>query len=349
MLREDLLAKVKLITARGLRGEATPEETAVMARAGREAWRACLCKGAFTPFTYSVWYYAALYAELFKAEVGESPEDLATVVSAVAKWLSRNTHLLCDPELVYSAAEDVVNGLSKILPALSSASETLPDVERLAAEVEELRREVEAYRQESERDPLTGLLNRRGLDRRLAHLVEVARQTGVPLSVVFLDVDHFKKVNDTYGHEAGDVVLEAVARAVAGCVRSVDVVGRYGGEEFVVALRGLTEDEAVAVAERIRKTVADRRVVHAGRVISVTVSAGVAQYEDGASVAELLATADRRLYLAKRSGRNAVVGSAVEAKLKEAEAQSVAVDGTDVERLTHRPKQAKRQDRRPGL
>ncbi|WP_233852624.1 diguanylate cyclase [Paraburkholderia sp. HD33-4] len=159
-------------------------------------------------------------------------------------------------------------------------------------------------------DPLTGLSNRRVLDKRLDDEWMRARRENKPLSVLFIDIDHFKRFNDTYGHESGDEVLVAVADCIASVARrSVDLVARYGGEEFAVVLPDTTAQGAFAVAEQIRRRV-ENRVILPGQDApqAVTVSVGCATAlptaTDVASRLELLAAADAQLYVAKNAGRN---------------------------------------------
>jgi diguanylate cyclase (GGDEF)-like protein len=155
------------------------------------------------------------------------------------------------------------------------------------------------------RDSLTGLANRRLFDESLQREVARSQRLDTPLSLLVLDVDHFKQVNDTYGHQTGDAVLREVADALASNTKNYDVAARYGGDEFVVLLPGCSRDDAVRVAERVRHGVA-----HAVGEAPVTISAGVATVPDNASDAErLMAAADAALYDAKRTGRDRVAGS----------------------------------------
>jgi two-component system cell cycle response regulator len=156
------------------------------------------------------------------------------------------------------------------------------------------------------RDPLTKAFNKKHLLDRLSVEVAFANRHQSPLSLVMLDIDHFKKVNDTHGHLAGDFVLAHLAAAVQAVLRSEDLFGRYGGEEFAIVCRGATVAEAQVVAERIRATVHGTSFVYEGRTIPVTVSLGVAPLA-GSSSTDLVAAADRALYEAKRGGRNRVV------------------------------------------
>lgn len=159
------------------------------------------------------------------------------------------------------------------------------------------------------RDPLTGLLNRRFFDEAVEAAFATARRTGSPLSLIVLDLDRFSAVNNEHGHTTGDAVLRRVARAMAGSVRTGDVVARYGGEEFVVIAPGTATEEAVAVAERIRDTVAAANGPGAeGPSVAITVSAGVASLlGDELDGKALFRAADSALLAAKRAGRDRVV------------------------------------------
>jgi diguanylate cyclase (GGDEF)-like protein len=161
----------------------------------------------------------------------------------------------------------------------------------------------------SNTDPLTGLANRRCLERRLADEIARARRHGVPLTAVALDIDHFKSVNDKHGHDMGDVVLRNVARAMAEGLRSNDLAARPGGEEFLLLLPHTELAGGVTMAERVRGRL--ERLVHVGpsTTLRVTASFGVACTQQTATLPageELLARADRALYEAKRAGRNRV-------------------------------------------
>ncbi len=163
----------------------------------------------------------------------------------------------------------------------------------------------------SVKDGLTGTWNRKYLDERLRGEVAYATRHRSPLAVVICDIDHFKKVNDTYGHLAGDEVLKATAATMRGALRTEDILARYGGEEFVVVARGVDLKSGVLLAERLRMTTERRPVTVDGQTIARTISAGVATLDCcGAeqTVDRLVSLADERLYIAKESGRNRVVG-----------------------------------------
>ena len=162
------------------------------------------------------------------------------------------------------------------------------------------------------REPLTGLYSRRHFQERFAAEVAVAHRHDRPLSLLMIDVDFFKRVNDRYGHLAGDEVLKTVARALSQGIRIEDILARFGGEEFVVLAREATSEAAMAVAERLRQLVEVAQTmwesghdVAAG--ISVTISIGVAQLGPEESERELFENADQAMYRAKKNGRNRVV------------------------------------------
>jgi diguanylate cyclase (GGDEF)-like protein len=162
------------------------------------------------------------------------------------------------------------------------------------------------------RDPLTGALNRAALEEALRREVEVARRQSTPLGVLFIDIDHFKQVNDTYGHRFGDDVLRAVAHAVSDTIRRSDALYRYGGEEFVVLASHTQPIGAQQLAERIRSNVAAIGTV-GGVALQVTVSLGVAGLRSGETCEAVLKRADAALYRAKENGRNRVESGDFEA------------------------------------
>jgi diguanylate cyclase (GGDEF)-like protein len=161
----------------------------------------------------------------------------------------------------------------------------------------------------------------------LAREMRLAVASGVGLSVALLDIDHFKGINDRYGHGAGDGVLVRFAKLVGGRVRAGDVVARYGGEEFVIVLPGVSGEQAVERVEAIRVWVAAGRVPAGGHTLSVTFSAGVASLVGGMDAGELLHAADEALYAAKRAGRNRVMLAPAPAEAP-AEASTGSEDGS---------------------
>ena len=220
------------------------------------------------------------------------PEELKAVLS---QGLERYRLVLENRRLLRElreANEDLERKVQERTLRLREQNRALRDARR---RIEEL----------SRRDALTGLTNRRWLDEVLRLEVERARRYGAPLSVVMADLDHFKEVNDSFGHAVGDQVLKSAARTLHDAARLTDVVGRYGGEEFLVLLPNTELSEAIVLAERMR---AGLRLMPVGfRSDPVTGSFGVTQWQRGDTVAGLVDRADEALYEAKHAGRDRVV------------------------------------------
>ncbi|TCP11212.1 diguanylate cyclase (GGDEF)-like protein [Crenobacter luteus] len=185
---------------------------------------------------------------------------------------------------------------------------------RASTALEESYREIhllnEKLRERAVRDPLTGLYNRVYLEEMLPKELARARRQGEPVTVVMIDFDHFKRINDNYGHAAGDAALRALGQLLAGWVRAGDIVGRYGGEEFIVVLPGLSQEVAAVRVESWRSELAATPVALPGLddALSVTASFGIAAFPDhGDSGRAVIEKADIALYRAKRQGRNQVV------------------------------------------
>jgi diguanylate cyclase (GGDEF)-like protein len=158
----------------------------------------------------------------------------------------------------------------------------------------------------SNRDPLTGLLTRTYLDEELPELVKQCTRAGVPISAAFMDVDHFKSINDGYNHLVGDEVLAAISRLVMVGVRDADPVVRYGGEEVLLLLPGSSNAVAVDVADRIRRTVAGHDWDRTAPALRVTVSAGISERKPDEPIKDWILRADEAMLKAKRAGRNRV-------------------------------------------
>jgi len=159
------------------------------------------------------------------------------------------------------------------------------------------------------RDPLTGTYNKRFFMERTEHETTYASRHGSPLSLIIFDLDHFKRVNDTYGHPAGDAVLVETATRVHNSLRSEDILARYGGEEFVVLMRNTPLQEALRVAMRIREAIANAPISTPSAPIEITASFGIAEFDSNLSpnADALIAQADARLYKAKTLGRDRIV------------------------------------------
>lgn len=164
----------------------------------------------------------------------------------------------------------------------------------------------DALRREATHDGLTGVWNRAGIISILEREMLRAERQKQSLSVIMMDVDHFKSVNDAYGHLAGDAVLRNLVQQLATILRPYDSLGRFGGEEFLIVVPGSGAAQTKELSERIRAHIAENPVPLSGAPISITVSAGVAAYKPGSTLESLLHLADTALYSAKRTGRNCV-------------------------------------------
>lgn len=217
-----------------------------------------------------------------RIEKAESIEDLGLVVTTIVqdtkKMLEKNQEL--ELQLVNSSKQ-----------------------------VTELRKNLDNVKKEAMTDGLTGLSNRKAFDKQIRDAIEESDSIGIPLVLMMLDIDYFKKFNDTYGHQVGDQVLRLVARTLTDNVKGRDIAARYGGEEFAIILPETSLPSGVKVAEVLRRSVESKEVVNKtnnetlGRI---TLSVGVAEYKQGESVSEFIERADAALYEAKKAGRNRV-------------------------------------------
>lgn len=164
--------------------------------------------------------------------------------------------------------------------------------------------EIQKLRKEVLTDPLTGVGNRRYAEMRLEECQKDEREYGVPYGALFVDIDHFKAVNDTWGHGVGDKVLRMVAEVLGGAVRSLDTVCRWGGEEFLVLCRNISEEGLRALGERLRMLIEKSWLDHQGKRIAVTASLGGSLSRPGEAAEDVVERADRQLYRSKTEGRN---------------------------------------------
>ena len=176
-------------------------------------------------------------------------------------------------------------------------------------EVEQLRETIQKARREALTDSLTGIANRKAFDEAIHSMSAECAQEPSELCLMMLDIDHFKKFNDTYGHQLGDQVIRLVTRTFTECTKGRDLAARYGGEEFAILLPQTELKNAVKVAEQIRETVANKRIVNrqSGKTLGqITISIGVARHRIGEPPEDLIQRADAALYAAKNNGRNRV-------------------------------------------
>ncbi len=176
-------------------------------------------------------------------------------------------------------------------------------------EIAELNKDLALKTHQAQTDGLTGIANRRRLEAEFVAASAEGRETGEPLCLLMIDVDHFKTFNDTHGHQIGDQVLKLVAKTMTKCVKGVDIVGRYGGEEFAVILPRTNLDGAVVVGNQIREAIMRSRIRKRSTgedIGNITLSGGCALYEPGERFSDVVERADEALYHAKQAGRNQI-------------------------------------------
>ncbi len=246
-------------------------------------------------------------------------EELFEEIQKVLKNVSEHDRGISEggqklEEMVSMApSQDIQKVLNRIMHEVKGLKNVnrkfIKKLEEQKEEINRLREELRRVKEEANIDPLTGLRNRRSFERTLSEFFRDFKKFGYPFSVIMLDLDNFKNINDTYGHLVGDRVLKEIGNILRNYLRAKDVPARTGGEEFTIILPGITREEALMVAERLRKVIANYTIEHEDRKISPTASFGVAEMnEDIESPEDLLKMADENLYKAKRQGKNAVVG-----------------------------------------
>jgi diguanylate cyclase len=251
------------------------------------------------------------------ADLDQAVERVVTVIASATgdtesfnKTLGEFSHQL-DDGMTAERVRGIVANLLVETQQVTEKNRALEDrLSRASGEVAELRQNLEVVRREALTDPLTGIPNRKLFDSRLREAARNAVESGEPLALLLLDIDHFKRFNDTYGHQLGDQVLRLVAKTLADCVKGRDTPARFGGEEFVIVLPQTRLENAVTLAEQIRRTMVRHKVVRKDTgeeygVIALSVGASV--YRPGEDLSELIHRADAALYHAKRTGRNRVV------------------------------------------
>lgn len=210
------------------------------------------------------------------------------------------------PEALQGILAEIIAETSQVVARNQELEQSL---ESSSSEIDQLRETLQEARQEAVTDALTGIANRRFFDSRLKSEEERALYDHAPLSLLIIDIDHFKHFNDSFGHQIGDEVLKVVARTLKSCVKGKDTPARYGGEEFAVILPDTQLGDAGTVAEQIRQALATKRLQNKRTGESygeVTLSIGAAQLRPGEPLSSLIKRADKALYLAKNSGRNRV-------------------------------------------
>jgi diguanylate cyclase len=238
-----------------------------------------------------------------KKFVATAISDSRTQIETLGE-VSSQFEATCDPRPII---ETLVNELTS---AIARASTLEANFNETSQELDKIRDSLKVAEQRSNTDALTGLANRHGLEEFLRSAQIASMEMGDPLSILLIDIDHFKKFNDSHGHQVGDQVLRLVAKVLQDSVRDVDLAARYGGEELIAVLPGADLSRCADAAERIRRRIAEARLTRrsTGRELgNVTVSIGVAQFRLAEAAEAMIERCDRALYQAKRAGRNRVV------------------------------------------
>jgi len=266
-------------------------------------------------------YHQFLASDANQAELDAASRKIQSAVGDVAQQLGSSSRrhqnfavglqtfagALSDGNVTISLAESMLSLTREVEQDHKQLQDSLSDTVR---ELDTLRGQLDRLEREARRDALTGISNRAQFDRQLRAAVSRVRRDSEPLCLMMIDIDHFKRFNDMYGHQMGDQVLKLVAHQLALVGGEAHQPARYGGEEFALIVAGADIGEAAGLAEKLRGKVEGRKVVNrrTGETLGkVTLSIGVTRFRDGESAAELVHRADEAMYRAKGNGRNCVV------------------------------------------
>lgn len=255
-------------------------------------------------------------AERIRQEIQNAINEASIALHSTGTEASQFGEMLGRFDASCSSAEsisDIHSLLSEVVTETrqmkSSMERMKQDFDAKSAEMDELRKELERVRQQASTDALTGMANRATFFDELRKTVENAEQQRQPFCVVMADIDHFKRVNDTFGHLVGDKVIRFVAETLKQSVKGQDTAARYGGEEFSLLLPNTSVNNAAILCNKIREHIASTNLVRTGTRESlgqITISAGVAQYRFGEEIMDFVQRADQALYVSKEGGRNRV-------------------------------------------
>ena len=244
------------------------------------------------------------------ADISESTGTYQIKIAEYQKQISETEDITQLNDILKNLAGDIHTMNADAQQSQSAFLETQKKVDEAEKKINELTTKLDYISEVAHEDFLTGALNRRGMDEAIEREFERADRHNTTLSLAMIDIDHFKKINDTMGHSTGDVALAHLAKVVKSILRSTDVLARYGGEEFVILLPGSKQDDAVNVIAGVQRDLTKNFFMHNSERVLITFSAGVAERMTGEGVDAVLPRADAALYLAKQTGRNRVVGAA---------------------------------------
>ncbi|MCX8084163.1 MAG: GGDEF domain-containing protein [Calditerrivibrio sp.] len=249
----------------------------------------------------------------------EDDQKIASELTTVNDLIINESSLEILKEMVLSRVDKLSKDISKKIEFKNDAlqnieqkratvNKELSEYKNKEQELVKLKKEVEKYKMESVTDSLTGLFNRKFMNKRLAEEVERTKRYNTTFSLVFTDIDDFKKINDFYGHIVGDFVLKYLADIIKSELRKVDYAFRYGGEEMVILLTEANLENAIKFANRLLETVRNTVFRYKNEELKITISIGVAEYKKGESIEQLIERADLAMLKAKREGKNRVIG-----------------------------------------
>lgn len=245
-------------------------------------------------------------------EITESTGTYQTKIGEYQKQITASSDLAQLNTILQNLVGDISNMNANAQKSHTAFQDTQKKIEDAEQHINELTVKLEYISQVAQQDFLTGALNRRGMDEAVEREFKRADRHNTPLSLAIIDIDHFKKINDTMGHSTGDEALAHLAKVVKSIIRSTDVLARYGGEEFVILLPGSKQDDAVNVITNVQRNLTKNFFMHDSRSVLITFSAGVAERKSGEHIDEVFPRADAALYIAKQTGRNRVVGASTD-------------------------------------
>jgi diguanylate cyclase len=283
--------------------------------AGKKCFDGTTCRELFSKYIAS---------NLPGAEGREVSGQLETAMVEAKRYVARaiaenRTQIQQIGDVAEQAEEgiDPVSLVQSLMTELGKAATRAIELERnlheTFRELDTIRESLKSAEQRANTDTLTGLPNRRAVEEFLRTAQVPAMETGEPLGLLMIDVDHFKRFNDSFGHGVGDQVLRLLAKVLRERLRANDLPGRYGGEELIAVLPGASLAVCESVAERIRRSISECRITRRStgeELPEITISIGIAQFRAGESVGQLIERCDSALYLAKRNGRNRVITEA---------------------------------------
>jgi len=233
-----------------------------------------------------------------------SSKEIKNITIELQNWRKENTNFEVIKEKLLTIANSLDKEISHFKEEMKKEDE---EIEALRKKVSLLEEKVKTLQEEIKTDFLTNIANKKAILEELNKQENIYKRFKTNYSVAFFDIDHFKNINDTFGHEAGDVILKSIGLLLKRYTRDIDLIGRYGGEEFVAILPNTDKKGAFKFADKIRNIIENTKFMYKNTRINVTISGGVAERNEVNSKDELLKLADERLYKAKKSGRNKII------------------------------------------